>query len=245
MRSPFHDGSRWLSSILVLCTRVSANGPGLQDRRSAARSGPIALQPRWSHDKVPPEEFCYHTADGKVAQSEATVTDGEPQSRNAREQLSPPLKTQTSIGQASRWWRHFVYRTECLKTTWKCRLAILISVILIASLTRGFWIPSLGRSLTCTEEVGPSDAILVENFDPNYLLFERAAALQKAGLSARVLIPTQASRRDPEMVNPVSRGIAELMAHLARLQNPEIISIPDIEPISLNAAHQIRNFLTK
>src|SRR2546425_29768 len=245
MRSPFHDGSRWFSPILVLCTRVSANGPGLQDRRSAARSGPIALQPRWSHDKVPPEEFCYHTADGKGDQSEATVTDGEPQSRNAREQLSPPLKTQTSIGQASRWRRHFVYRTECLKTTWKFRLAILIFIILIASLTRGFWIPALGRSLTCTEEVGPSDAILVENFDPNYLLFERAAALEKAGLSAKVLVQTEAPRHDPEVANTVSQGIAELMARVARVQDLEIVPTRYIEPISLNAAYQIRDFLTK
>jgi len=185
------------------------------------------------------------TADGKVAQSEATVTDGEPQSRNAREQLSPPLKTQTSIGQASRWWRHFVYRTECLKTTWKCRLAILISVILIASLTRGFWIPSLGRSLTCTEEVGPSDAILVENFDPNYLLFERAAALEKAGLSAKVLVPTEASQDDPEVADTVSQGIAELMARVAQVQSLKIVPTREIEPITLNAAYQIRDFLTK
>src|SRR3989442_12862909 len=245
MRCPFHDGSRWLSPILVLCTRVSANGPGLQDRRSAARSGPIALQPRWSHDKVPPEEFCYHTADGKVAQSEATVTDGGPRSRNAREQPAPPLTTRTSNGQGSRWQRHFVYRTECLKTTWKCRLAILIFVILIASLTRGFWIPSLGRSLTCTEEVGPSDAILVENFDPNYLLFERAAALEKAGLSAKVLVPTEASQDDPEVADTVSQGIAELMARVAQVQSLKIVPTREIEPITLNAAYQIRDFLTK
>ena len=176
---------------------------------------------------------------------EATVTDSGPQPQNAGEQHSPPLTTRTSIGQASRWRRHFVYRTECLKTTWKCRLAILIFVILIASLTRGFWIPSLGRSLTCTEEVGPSDAILVENFDPNYLLFERAAALEKAGLSARVLVPTEASRLDPEVANTVSQGIAELMARVARVQNLKIIPRRDIEPISLNVAYQIRDFLTK
>src|SRR2546427_2828584 len=58
------------------------------------------------------------TAGGTVDQSEATVTDGGPESRNAREQPSPPLPTRTSIEQASRWRRHFVYRTECLKTTW-------------------------------------------------------------------------------------------------------------------------------
>src|SRR2546422_6295914 len=80
MRFRFHDGSRRISFILVLCARVPVNGPGPRGRRSAARSGPtmeekrsctprLALQPRWSHDKVPPEEFCYHTADGKVDKS--------------------------------------------------------------------------------------------------------------------------------------------------------------------------------
>ena len=176
---------------------------------------------------------------------EATVTDSGPQPQNAGEQHSPPLTTQTSIGQASRWSRHFVYRTECLKTTWKCRLAILIFIILIASLTRGFWIPALGRTLTCKEEVGPSDAILVENFDPNYLLFERAAALEKAGLSAKVLVQTEAPRHDPEVANTVSQGIAELMARVARVQDLEIVPTRYIEPISLNAAYQIRDFLTK
>ena len=146
----------------------------------------------------------------------------------------------------SGWQRHFVYRKESLRTTWALRLGIFVVVILIASLARGFWIPSLGRSLVCTKEVGRSDVILVENFDPpNYPLFERAAALQEAGLSARVLIPTLDSQSGSEVVNPVSRGIAELMANLARLQNPEIISIRKIEPISLNAAYQIRDFLTK
>src|SRR2546422_4290903 len=147
--------------------------------------------------------------------------------------------------QATRWRRHFVYRTECLKTTWKFRLAILIFVVLIASFTSGFWISSLGRSLMCTEEVGPSDVILVENFDPNYLLFERAAALEKAGLSARVLVPTEASRHDPAVANTVSQGIAELMARVARVQNLKIIPRRDIEPISLNVAYQIRDFITK
>jgi uncharacterized SAM-binding protein YcdF (DUF218 family) len=92
--------------------------------------------------------------------------------------------------------------------------------------------------------VRPSDVILVENFDPHYLVFERAAALYKAGLAARVLVPTQASR-DPARANAVSQGIAELMSQMARLQNPTILPIQIFEPISLNATYQIRDFLLK
>jgi hypothetical protein len=144
---------------------------------------------------------------------------------------------------ASSWRRHVVYRTESLKTTWKFRLAILASIILIVSLTRGFWTASLGRSLIGPEDVAASDVILVENFDPNYLVFERAAALQKAGIAARVLVPTETLQQDRERPNAVSRGIAELMARTARVQNPEIIPTRDIEPITLNAAFQLRDFL--
>jgi hypothetical protein len=96
------------------------------------------------------------------------------------------------------------------------------------------------------EQARTSDAIIVENFDPDYLVFEAAANLQQAGLSARVLVPTAASRRDPLATNVLDRGIAELMARLARVQNPEIIPIrEDIEPISLNSAYDIRDFLIK
>src|SRR6267142_1632397 len=112
----------------------------------------------------------------------------------------------------SRLLHHFVYRKVSLKTTWKCRLLILMFVVLFAFLTRVFWIPWIGRSLVCREDVAPSDAILVENFDPDYRVFERAAALQKAGFSGRILIPTEASEHDPEVADTISRGITELMS---------------------------------
>jgi hypothetical protein len=145
--------------------------------------------------------------------------------------------------QRSQWQRHFFYRQESLKTTWKFRLALLMLIVLLGSVTRGFWMSRIGQSLVCTEEIAPSDVILVENFDPHYLVFERAAALHKAGMAARVLVPTDASR-DPEIPDLVSQGITELMIRMAQLQNPELLSIRISEPISLNAAYQIRDFLT-
>jgi hypothetical protein len=129
--------------------------------------------------------------------------------------------------------------------TWAPRLAVLLLVALAGLSTHALWIPSIAGALVCREEVAPSDAIFVENFDLSYLLFERAAALQQAGLSARVLIPAQASPRGSEQVNPVSRGIAELLGRLARVQNAEIIPIREVEPYTLNAAYQLRDFLTK
>jgi hypothetical protein len=122
-------------------------------------------------------------------------------------------------------------------------MAALVVVILTGVLTRGMWVSQIGRSLVCVDDLAPSDMILVENFDPNYLLFERAAALEMGGLAPTALVPVESSR-DPGVANPVSRGVAELMARQARLRDWEIILLREAEPISLNAAAQIRERLT-
>jgi hypothetical protein len=127
----------------------------------------------------------------------------------------------------------------------------LVALILTTALAYGMsntWRLKIGQSLVCSEEVARSDLILVENFDPDYLVFERAAELQRAGLASRALVPFQIS---PEPGKPdkrpyaVSKGIAELMSRLARIEDPEFAPIQAIEPISLNAAYQIRELLVK
>jgi len=143
------------------------------------------------------------------------------------------------------WRRYVVYRTEALRTTWIFRLAVLASIVIAVSATQRLWAPSVGRSLACREEVGPSDVILVENFDPNYLLFERAAALQRRDRARRVLVPTEADARDAAVPNPVGQGVAEVMARVARVENLGFIPTQETEPISLNAAYQIRDALLK
>src|SRR5437588_6226007 len=129
-----------------------------------------------------------------------------------------------------------------IKTAWKVWLALVIVVVVVA-LTSRFWTVQIGRSLVCAEEVAPSDAILVENFDPRYLLFERAAALEKAGVAPIALVPVEATP-DANVANPVSSGIAEVMARQARLRAWRMIPFRTLEPISLNAALQIRAYLT-
>jgi hypothetical protein len=156
---------------------------------------------------------------------------------------SAEATTLTSMRQGPQWQRHFSIRKSRSRRR-EFRLALLMLVMLLVSVTRGFWMLRIGQNLVCTEEISPSDVILVENFDPHYLVFERAAALHKAGLAVRVVVPTDASR-DPERANPVSQGITELMARVARLQDPELLPIRISEPVSLNAAYQIRDFLTK
>src|SRR5437870_2342545 len=148
----------------------------------------------------------------------------------------------TRVQHGSQWQRHFFYRKVVLKTTWKLRLALLLLLLLLGSVTRGFWTLRIGQSLVCPEEIVPSDVILPENFDPDYLVFERAAALQRAGVAFRVFVPVPAAR-DPARPNLVSQSIAEVMARVARMPEPEFIPTREIEPISLNVAYQIRDFL--
>src|SRR5205814_4110475 len=93
---------------------------------------------------------------------------------------SPPTRRS-----GSRWRRHLFQKKESIKTTWKLRLAIVLLPLLVIPLTRSFWSVSIGQSLTCTETIARSDIILVENIDPDYLLFERAATLRHAGLASR------------------------------------------------------------
>jgi hypothetical protein len=145
----------------------------------------------------------------------------------------------------SGWRRYFVYRTECLKTTWLCRLAILTVIAISVVGTAGLWARPLARSLMCPEDVRRSDAILVENFDPTYVVFERAAALQQAGFASLVFAATEASHDNPAEAGAVPRGITQFMANFARVANLRVIPTRDIEPISLNAAYQIRDVLVR
>lgn len=123
-------------------------------------------------------------------------------------------------------------------------LAALALAILTAAATRGLWTARLGGSLVCTGEVTPSDMILVENFDPSFEVFQRAAALRAAGLAPRALVPVPASA-DLGVVDPVSREIAEVMARHAGLGPWEILPIRVVEPITLNVATRLRDHLAR
>jgi uncharacterized SAM-binding protein YcdF (DUF218 family) len=128
--------------------------------------------------------------------------------------------------------------------TWRFTLALAALTVLAVLITRHLWGVGISRSLTCPERLSRSELILVENMDSNYLLFERAAALLEAGFAPRVLIPVQVSQAS-DRANAATIGVAELMARLAQLQSAEIVPIRAAEPISLNTAYDLREFLTK
>jgi hypothetical protein len=148
--------------------------------------------------------------------------------------------------QTRSWTTHFIYKKVSIKTTWKLRLGIAVCLALLAGVTRSFWIPGVGKSLVCSEpepyQIGRVDAILVDDLDPNYLLFERAASLHAAGLGSTVLVTLDAPSFDE---SSVATGVVEVMARVARLTDLETIPFQESEPISLNAAYQVRESLTK
>jgi len=140
------------------------------------------------------------------------------------------------------WNRHLFYRRESWRTTWKLRISLLILVIVLVPATHRFWAPRVARSLVCDEQIQPSDAFLLENFDPDYLVFERTTTLQRSGVATKAFVPVVI---DDDSGNPnlIQKGIADLMAGVSRIQSMEIIPIRETEPISLNAARQIRDVL--
>jgi hypothetical protein len=142
------------------------------------------------------------------------------------------------------WKRHFVYRKEVWRTTWRFRLSVLVVGILLIVATRDYWALRIAESLICAADTPPSDALLVENFDPDYLVFERTEALYRMGIAPRVFVPITAN--DENGPNLVDQGITDLMARVARLNNFELLPIRvSEEPVSLNAAIQIRDQLVK
>jgi hypothetical protein len=145
---------------------------------------------------------------------------------------------------APRWTRHFVYRTEHTRTTWKFRVGLVALVLVASWLTRGWWTVAIARSLVCDGNRAPSDAILVENFDPDYLVFKRATQLREAGSATRVLVPVP---RDPGTSDSGSFELAttEMMAKVARLGVFEVVPIRKVEPISLNAALDVLRFVER
>jgi len=139
------------------------------------------------------------------------------------------------------WTRHFFYRSARLRTTWTFRAGFVALLLLCGWFTRGWFGVAIAKSLVCDADAAPSDAILVENFDPTYLTFETAARLRRAGVADRVIVPVAKNGADLD-ANPVALGIAELMARLSRLGPIDVVPIREVEPISLNAAKDILDF---
>jgi hypothetical protein len=127
--------------------------------------------------------------------------------------------------------------------SWKSRLALAATAAAIAVLTRAYWIPRAAASLVCdagTAQVADG-AVLVDNYDPNYLLFERAAVLKGRG-AGPVLVPVQSGGLE---LKTIPSRFVDVMADAARLGRVEKIAVPEMEPITLNVALTLRSYLVQ
>ena len=140
------------------------------------------------------------------------------------------------------WTRHLVRRRYVWKTTWNLRIGILLLVAAILFPSRTHWLTWLGRSLVHDDVPMSSDAIVLENYDTNYLVFETAARLMRDGQSDLLLVPTPIFN-NPSTPNEVSKGIVEVMTRVAWINNAELIPVEHLEPISLSVATQVSKVL--
>ncbi len=145
----------------------------------------------------------------------------------------------------SRWARYFVTRKEVVKTTWTFKVTSIIALVLLFYLTEPLWAHAIAESLVCTQasHVERADAILIDDFDLDYLLFERARHLQEAGLSSRVIAHVSVLANGS--ISPVSQSVVDVLARQARVRNVSTVAVGDGEPISLNAAFRVRQFVTE
>jgi hypothetical protein len=139
--------------------------------------------------------------------------------------------------------RHFVYRTYAIRTTWKLRAGLPVTAAVVAWLTAGWWTVSIGESLVCDASIARSEAILLENFGPNDLLFERARQLRDAQISSRVLVPIWT--QNGSELNRVALHTAEAMATSTGLGTIEMVPVNRVEPITLNTARAVQRYLER
>ena len=98
---------------------------------------------------------------------------------------------------------------------------------LLASWRKHCGSPWWGMRSECQASVNTADAILVDNFEMNYLVFERAAEFR-----ARHRVEgarANPGRDDPAQPNIIFAGIAHVMSRVARLESPELIPIREID----------------
>jgi len=136
----------------------------------------------------------------------------------------------------------FFYRKVCWKTTWLFRLILLFAVLLVLLAAKGPALRAIGESLVIHVGSEHCDAVLIENFDPNYLLFEESRKLLNSGMDAGVFVPVPYNR-GKSGPNRVSAETVSVMAEVSRIGDYRTINIPETEPIRYNAALAIGGHL--
>jgi len=120
----------------------------------------------------------------------------------------------------------------------KAKYALLLSAAVLcvgAYAARHTRLRLSAESLVCVRGEAPSDAILIDNVEYSYLLFEHAQELKSQGLASTVLVPIlgEDSEAGP---TEVSLGFVDVMCRAAHISECITFSVPAVEPFSLNLA---------
>ena len=140
-------------------------------------------------------------------------------------------------------WQRWCFRTKQVTvTTWKLRFLALLLPFAALYLTYPAWLVAVGASLIHDDKPLSADVLLLENYDTDYLVFESAEALLRAGYSTRVLVPVLAEDQTMEP-GSVHKAFAEVMGRVAGIGSFEIIPVLHTEPVTLSVAVQVAKYL--
>jgi hypothetical protein len=117
-------------------------------------------------------------------------------------------------------------------------VAALFVGVTVGYVERGRWLPALAETLICTPGKAAADAIVIDNVQPNYRLFERARQLQDQGLATLVLVPIPSVQADGTP-SQVYVGFMGVMCGIARVENCTPFPTEGREPISLHVAEGV------
>jgi hypothetical protein len=140
--------------------------------------------------------------------------------------------------------RLVVVRREVLKTTWAFRAVSIGLLCVLGQVASPIWTRAVAESLVCSPagDVDNVDAVLIDDLESNYLVFERARVLREAGVTSRVVVPVDVAADGTPAA--VSTTIVQTLARLARVGDVETVPVVEAEPISLKVALHLRRYLT-
>ena len=150
----------------------------------------------------------------------------------------------TEIRGSGNWRRLFWRRREVVRPTWFLRWLVLLVVAIVLMALHRPVLTALGRSLVHQGPATASDAIVLENYDPDYLVFEMARDLRRDGLAPRVIVPC-GTFGGPTNLNDVAEGFIEVMVRVSRMGEIELLPIDADEPYTLNTATAVAEYLAE
>ena len=92
------------------------------------------------------------------------------------------------------WSRYLRHRKQVVRTSWLLRGMVILGILVLLIATHQRVLTALGRSLVYRGPVAASDAIVLEHYDPDYLVFEKARDVMQRELTIEATALCETSR---------------------------------------------------